>query len=225
MAEGGLRRGSITVVAECEPEKICPIWKDLQATGRVEAVVGLEALAMGAAGIPVGHPANLTEAFPRARDLNRVLGGIAITSFSAAVALGAIIFSAEIQLKAEYTTECAHAADLQGQLKNLNGNRLEMDRLRKEAPEEAGGLPLGRHKELVELASAIPDTLTLTSLVIGSDGGFEFEALIVGADFDPENTRLALARRGFVSATDKGWMYDAASGTLLVRGQYGEVRQ
>jgi hypothetical protein len=65
MAEAGLRRGSIVVVAEGEPERICPIWRELRATGRVEAIVDLEAFALGAARIPAGHPANLAEAFPR----------------------------------------------------------------------------------------------------------------------------------------------------------------
>jgi hypothetical protein len=99
-----------------------------------------------------------------------------------------------------------------------------MDRLRNEAPEGVGALPVGRHKELIGLAMAIPDAITLTSLVIGKDGGFELEALVVGADFDSENTRLSLARRGFTSAADRGWVYDAASGRLLVHGNYGEPR-
>jgi hypothetical protein len=40
-------------------------------------------------------------------------------------------------------------------------------------------------------------------------------------DFDSVNTRLALARCGFVSGANNGWVYDAGSGKLLVRGKFG----
>jgi hypothetical protein len=222
MAEAGLRRGSIVVVAEGEPERICPIWRELRATGRVEAIVDLEAFALGAARIPAGHPANLAEAFPRPRNLDRFLAAASMTSFSALLALGTAILGAGRHYRAEYTEDRARTALLEVRLKNLSGNQREMDRLRNEAPDGAGALPVGRHEELVRLASAIPDALTLTSLIIGRDGGFELEALAAGADFDPESARLLLARRGFASTTVGGWVYDTGSGRLLARGKYEE---
>ena len=68
--EAELRRGRIAVVANGEPERCCPIWPEIRATGRLEAVVGMEALAAAAVRIADSHPANLVGGFPRPRQLN-----------------------------------------------------------------------------------------------------------------------------------------------------------
>lgn len=224
MAESGLRRGSMVVIAHGEPEKSCPIWKDILASGRVEAVADLEAFAISAARIPAAHPANLVEAFPRPRELDRIFGAAAIIGFSAAAALGAIILNDWKHFAAEGLMVRARAAILQARLKHLGDNQKEMDRLRIETPDASATLPVGRHDALLRLAAAIPDALTLTSLEIGRDGSFELEALVVGERFEPENTRLSLERCGFAPVKDRGWVFDSKDGRLWVRGRYGESR-
>ncbi len=42
----GARRGGVLVVADGEPDRVCPIWTDLRETGRVEAVLDLDAFAL-----------------------------------------------------------------------------------------------------------------------------------------------------------------------------------
>jgi len=223
-AETGLRRGSIVVIAEGEPERTCPIWRDLRETGRVEAVLDLDAFASSAARIPTAHPGNLVEAFPRPRDLNRILVVTAIAGLSAAVGLGAAVFGERKQLRAEYETQRTRATDLEGRLRHLSHNQREMSHLRNEAPDGSGPRPVAMHEALAALAAAIPDALTLTSLTIGIDGGFELEAMVVGARFDSEDARRTLERSGFAPANDKGWVYDAGAARLWVRGKYGDAR-
>lgn len=224
MTEAGLKRGTVLVIADGALETSCPIWKDLRASGRVEAVVDLEVFALTAARIPVTHPANLIEAFPRPRELDRLLIAGAITGFSAAAVLSAITLSDGRQLRAEGEANRERAVKLEVRLNHLSDNQREMVRLRKEAPDIPGAMPVGRHNALLGLAAVIPDALTLTSLVIGRDGVFELEALVVGGDFELEDTRRALERCGFVPDREKGWAYDARAGRLRVRGQYGEAQ-
>jgi len=224
MAEAGPKRGGIVVIADGEPECICPIWKDIRASGRLEAVVGLEALALGAARIPAAHPANLVEAFPRPRELDRFLMAAGVASLAAAIALGALLIADAGRLRAVEAAAGARVAGLEVRLAALGENRKEMERLTREAPDGTGMLPTGRYDALVGLAAAIPDALTLASLTIAGDGRFVIEALVVGGNFDQEDTRVSLARCGFVASTDKGWVYDAGPRRLLVRGRYGEAK-
>ncbi len=224
MGEAELRRGSIVVIAEREPERFCPIWKDLKATGRVEVVMDIEAFALTAARMPSAHPANLVDAFPRPRDLDRFLVTAAITGFTAAMALGAVVLGDRKQLGFEDAAARVRAANLGARVAALSKNQREMARIQGEATDGAASLPVGRHDALVGLAVAIPEALTLTSLKIGGDGRFELEALVVGSDFDPQNARMSLERCGFVPMGDGGWAYAASSGRLVVRGKYGEPR-
>jgi hypothetical protein len=223
MADAGLRRGSILVIAEGDAERFCPIWKDLYASGRVEAVVDLEALALSAARIPSAHSANMVEAFPRPRDLDRYLAIAAVTGFSAAAAIGAATFQLCKQLRTEDGADSAHSASLQARLGRLGANKKEMAQLRNEAPDGSRPFASSRHDALVGLAAAIPDALTLTSLAIGGDGGFEIEAMVVG-DIDQEKTRQSFERFGFVPGKDKGWDYNVGTGRLSIQGNYHEVR-
>lgn len=184
--------------------------------------MNLDEFATSVAQIPWNHPANLVEAFPRPRNLDRFLAAAAIAGVSATVALGAISFGNGEQLRAGDAADHAQAANLELHLKQLNANQREMDRLRAEIPDGSGSLPVGRYEALIGLAAAIPDALTLTSLTIRREGEFELEARVVGADFDPEGTRQSLLRCGFGADTDRGWVYDVSSGRLLVRGKYSE---
>lgn len=220
MADPVIRRGSVFVIAEGQPEEVCPFWKDLRASGRLEAVVDLEAFAASASRIPPTHSANLVEAFPRPRELDRFLTAIAISGLSIAVALGSFTLADGNRHRAEIAAERKRAADLEGRLKALGVNRREMERLRDEAPDGSGSLPIARYQALIGLSETIPDALTLTSLAIGRDGGFELEGIVVGPDFEQEKVRASLARRGFISSADKGWSYDPGSGRLSVVGKY-----
>jgi hypothetical protein len=220
MADPAIRRGSVFVIAEGQPEEACPFWKDLRASGRLEAVVDLEAFAASASRIPPTHPANLVEAFPRPRELDRALTAIAVGGISVAMALGSLTLADGNRRREEIVAERKRAADLEGKVKALGVNKREMDRLRDEAPDGSGSLPFAWYQALVGLSEAIPDALTLTSLTIGRDGDFELEGIVVGPDFEQEKVRASLARRGFISSAGKGWSYDPGSGRLSVGGKY-----
>jgi hypothetical protein len=224
MADGELRRGTFIVIAEDDPKTICPIWGDLCGSGRVEAVMDMEEFASNAARIPIGHPANLVEAFPRPLELDRYLGSIALAGLISAAALIAVTISSARNYSAKEVLEGAHVRTLQSRIDELNRNKSEMVRLREEVPESPEST-IGGHDALVGLAAAVPDPLTLTSVAIGRDGKFDLEALVVGSGFNPEDTRQAFARYGFVPRAGDGWSLDAATGRLLVRGNYKGPQQ
>jgi hypothetical protein len=221
MAEAALRRGGIAVIADGEPKGLCPIWGEISASGRLETIVDMDALAESAALIPARHPANLAETFPRALRLDGCLVGGALLGTSAAIALGALDLGLSARLRSEGESYRMREASLGGRLEILAKNQAEMTALRKEAPEQHGYMQFGRHNALTGLAADVPDALTLTALSIGRDNSFEIEAIVVGTGFDPESLRLSLERRGFKPAGQDGWAFDAASGRLVVRGKYG----
>ena len=220
MAEADVRRGSIAVIAEGEPERHCPVWPEIRATGRLEAVAGMEALASNAARISWRHPANLVEGFPRPRQLNGCLAGAAVGCLAAATALSAGVPGQLRQLKAADSSESSRNLALTARLADLKRNQREMEALRNEPLAGAGLLQAGKHGALLGLAEAVPDALTVTSLTIDRENRFEIEAVAVGADFDPEETRKALARGGFKPEGAGGWQFNAASGKLSVSGRY-----
>jgi hypothetical protein len=221
MAEAALRRGGIAVIAEGEPKRLCPLWADICASGRLETIVNMDALAESAARIPAKHPANLAEAFPRALRLDRCLVGGALLGTSVAVTLGALDLGLSARLRSEGEAYRNREASLGNRLDILAKNQREMMELRKEAPEQHGYMQFGRHYALTGLAAEVPDALTLTTLSIGRDNSFEIDAIVVGTGFDPESLRSSLVRRGFRPAVQDGWAFDAASGRLVVRGKYG----
>ena len=225
MGEAVLKRGSMVVIAESEPERFCPIWKDLRTSGRVEVVVNLEAFALSAARIPTTHPANLADAFPRPRDLDRFLVAAAITGASVAMAFGAAVLEDRKKISSEDAADRARVTSLEVRANALGNNQREMARLRREAPDGPGSFPMGCYDALAGLAAALPDALTLTSLTIENDRHFELVALVIGTDFEPENTRISLERCGFAPMAEGGWTYDAGSARLVVRGRYGDPRQ
>ena len=216
-----IRRGAIAVVADGEPQRLCPVWGDIRASGRVESVVGIDELASGAARIRPSHPANLAESFPRPLCLDRYL-----LSASAAGALAALLFGVSglqcrARLSAERDALGAREALIDGRTAALERNRKEMAALRDQAPEDTGAAAPGKQGALVSLAAGIPDSLTLTGLSLGRDNSFEIGAIVVGVDFDPEGLRLTLERNGFRPLDQNGWAFDAGSGRLVIRGRYG----
>ena len=224
MSEAGLRRGGITVIADGDPGLICPIWGEMGSSGRVEAVLSLDALADSAARLKPSHPANLVEAFPRPRQLNRYLVGATAMGLTLAVASGASSLTLRRQLHTEDGASRGRTSALQGHLAALERNQGSMRRIREEMP-EGDGLPLAeRHDALAALAAAVPETVTLTSLTIARDSSFEIQAMVVGSGFDMEGFRAALNRGGFTWANPSGCSYDASSCRLLVSGRYGWSR-
>jgi hypothetical protein len=221
MAEVVLKRGSIAAISDGEPNLLCPIWGEIRASGRLETVVNMETLAASAAKIPVRHPANLAESFPTPINLNAHLAGVGSVAISVALALGVSAFHQQSSIRGEGAMIRAREQALESHLATLAKNLDEMSRLRKEVPNGVGSMLLGRHNALLGLAASVPDVLTLTSLSMGRDGSFEITAIVVGAGFEPENLRTSLERCGFKPASQNGWAYDAASGTIAVRGIYG----
>jgi len=221
MAEVAPRRGGIAVIADGEPKRMCPIWEEIKASRRLETVVNLDDLAEGATRIRATHPANIAEAFPRALRLDRYLAGGALLGVSVAITYGALDLGLNARLRAEGELNRRRLASLADRLADLARNQGEMTALRREAKEQPGFTQFGRRFALLGLSDAVPNALTLTALSIGRDNGFEIEAVVVGADFDPEGLRLALERKGFKPAEIGGWAFDAASGKLSVRGRYG----
>ena len=224
IAEAELRRGSIAVITEGEPERCCPVWPEIRATGRVEAVAGMDMLASNAARIGARHPGNLVEGFPRPRQLDQCLVGAAIGCLAAATALGAGVPGQLRQLKAVEATGSARVAALTAHLSDLRRNQGEMEALRNEASQGPGPMQVGRHGALLGLAEAVPDALTITSFSIDRDDHFEIEAIVVGSDFDPDGTKKALAHAGFRPEGASGWLFNSGSGRLSVSGRYAAPR-
>ncbi len=215
-ADAEFRRRSMIVVAAGDPAELCPLWGELRDSGRVEAVLGLEEFAAAAARLPRSHPANLLEGFPRKLSLDGCLAAAGIAGMLAAAALGAAAAVEAGRFDAARAAALARLGALRGRLLELEGNQREMARLREEAPEGLA-TPSSGHAALEALGSTIPDALTLTSFALGPDGHFRLEAMVVGPGFDPEGTRLALARSGLAPVAG-GWSYDPASGLLRVHG-------
>jgi hypothetical protein len=184
----------------------------------------LDALAAGVDRLPRSHPANLAEAFPVARDLDRCLVGALSASLAAALVLGMLLMAARRHLRSERAVIQTHEASLEDRLAALKRNQKEIDRLRGEAPADAGLTPISRHDALVELAAAVPDSLTLTSLVLSKDNGFVIEALVVSNGVDPESLRRAFERSGFNPDSHEGWILNAAAGRLSIHGRLGTPR-
>ncbi len=217
------RRSPVAVIADGDPAVLCPLWADLQASGRVSSVSTLESLAAAVLQIPFSHPANLVEAFPKARSLDLYLLATGLTGFAAAVALAASSVSERNALRADESASGVRARGMEERLVHLEANKVQMQRMASQIPDSPASSPR-RHASLVGLADAIPDSLTLTSLVIGPDGAFALEGLCVGTDFDAERVRKSLEAKGFVPADHGGWTYEGASGRLLVRGRLTEAR-
>jgi hypothetical protein len=218
IGDPGLRRSGVAVVAEGEPKKLCPLWGELQGSGRVAAVMDFDAFASAVARIPVRHPANLAEAFPRPLNLDRYLTSALAVGLCASLAMGALDLGVRRQIRAEQMAASAQATELEGRVSALRRNRSEMLRLESEFPGDSPTAHPSAHAALVGLAGVIPDAVTLTSLKVGSDGVFEIEAMVVGPTFDPEGMRRGMAAIGFEPDAREGWVYDAPSGRLAIRG-------
>jgi hypothetical protein len=224
MAEGELRRGGILVVAEGNREQSCPFWEELETAGRIESVVGLDAFADGALRLPRTHPANLVEAFPRPLELNRPIALAGVFGLAAALTIGVMALRDRQRAAAQIAAERLSVENLGQNLKVLERNQREMARLRNDAVAGLDSQATGRHEALVGLAAALPQAVTLTSLVIGRDGAFTLEAAVAGKEFESASARLAMAHCGFGPVGEKGWVYDPSGGRLIVEGNCREAR-
>jgi hypothetical protein len=223
MAEAELRRGPITVVAEGESGRSCPFWADLEGSGRIEAVLDLDALAECAVRLPASHPANLLESFPRPYNLDRLLVAAGATGLATAAFLAFLALMAQRAARAESAVARDGAAALAAEVATLEHNRAEMEELRREVP-EAGETPGGgRAQALRSLAEAVPDSVTLTALSIGRDEAFRLEGLVNVPDFDAEAARRQLAHSGFAPDAQGGWAFDAVTGRLSIHGILGKA--
>jgi hypothetical protein len=224
IGDPGLRRGGIAVIADGEPRRLCPLWGELHGSGRVAAVMDFDALASAVARIPTGHPANLAETFPRPLNLDRYLVPALMAGLCAALAIGALDLGVRRQLRSEDLADRARMAALEDRISGLTRNRSEMLRLESEFPGDGEAARRSTHDALVGLAGAVPDTVTLTSLELDRDGTFAIEAVVVGTPFDPDGLRHGMALVGFDPDSREGWIYDAKSGRLAIRGRIGGPR-
>ncbi len=224
IGDPGMRRGGIAVIADGEPKRLCPLWGELHASGRVAVVMDFDALASGVSRIPKRHPANLAEAFPRALNLDWYVASALAAGLCGALAMGALDLHTRRQIRSEDLADRARLAVLEDRITELGRNQREMLRLEGEFPGDADAAHHSTHDALVGLAVAIPDAVTLNSLELGLDGGFAIEAVVVGPSFDPEGLRRGLSLAGFEADAHEGWVYDAASGRLAIRGKLGGPR-
>lgn len=223
MAEAELRRGPLTIVAEGDSGRACPFWSDLEGSGRIEAVLDLDAFAECAARLPGSHPANLLEAFPRPYNLDRVLVAAGATGLATAALLASLALLVQRAARAESAVARDRAAALATEVATLEHNRAQMEELRREVP-EAGETPAGgRGSALRRLVDAVPDSMTLTALSIGRDEAFRIEGLVNVPEFDAEAARRQFAHSGFVPETPGGWAFDAATGRLSIHGILGKA--
>jgi hypothetical protein len=223
MGDGALRRGSIAVIAEGDPGHHCPQWDDIRRSGRVVAELNLDDLARGISRIPRTHPANLVEAFPRKRNLDPYLAGASCLCCLAMLALAPSVASQRRQMREDRDAIRTRTAALELRLAVLEKNREEIVRLRDMIPEAAEYPRSGMHETLQGLSAAIPDGLTLTSLLLRRNNGFELEAIVVGDGINPEGLRIAIEGCG-LHPDVRGWVFDAAAGRLSVHGKIGAPR-
>jgi hypothetical protein len=220
-AQPGPGRRGIVAIADGDPQQVCPQWEELRASGRIEAVVGMEEFAAAAGRMPASHPANLASSFPRRLDLDRGLTAGAAAFLAAALAFGTLAASDNGRLRRESEAGRARVEGMEARLNALESNKRQMARLMREAPEPAGRGTAGVHETLVGLAAAIPETLMLTSLDLRPGGEFEIGAEVVAPGFEQDGARQALASCGLRPSAGGGWSYDPAAGRLRVRGRWG----
>jgi len=210
----------IAVLAQGDPGKLCPTWLQVLESGRVERVFDLDDLAAAAASISRGHPANLAEAFPLARRMDPCLAWLAAAALISAVVLVAVALAAKDRAKADESAARGRMAVLERRLETLRSNRTEIENLRSQGQ---GGPPrenFHRAGELKALASGLPDAVTLTALTLGPGTAFRLEAKVRADAIRPSEIRDLLAGKGFACQSANGWVYDTASGTLVVLGLF-----
>jgi len=222
MADLGMRRGGIAIIAEGDPGSLCPLWEEIKSSGRVGVPVGLDELATAASRIPRGHPANLVETFPSPRDMDPCLAGAVAAGAAAALWLCTIGADVRRRLASEGAAIRSRQALLEERLSELARNQAEMERLRGDVPGDPRYTRFPRHLALTALAALIPEALTVTSLSIHSDNSFEIKAQVMGAGFDAGELRLELGRSCLRPDAGNGWSFNAASGRLEVRGRLGD---
>jgi hypothetical protein len=142
----------------------------------------------------------------------------------AALSMGGLAVRGRSQIKRERASTESRAAVLEGRLESLERNRAEMKRLRSEAPPEMEPLGPTRREAMLGLSAAIPDAVTLTSLVIRRDNTLEMEAMVLGTGFDAEAFRRAIEKMGISLAPSEGWTFNPSAGRLVIRGTLGSPR-
>jgi hypothetical protein len=220
--EGETRRVSVTVIAEGQPDEICPFWAELRDSGRISSVIGLDGLGAAAASLSPSHPANLAEVFPEARNLTVPLIFVGACGFALTLAF----FISAFQIGRLYARQAREDSEeerrLAERVETLEGNRARIERLKESSPDAFKAVESKRHPSLLALSAAVPPSLVLTSLAVGEDGIFELEGRVVERDFDAEGARRTLSRAGFVPASG-GWSFDKATGRLVIRGALAEA--
>lgn len=219
-AEVAPSRGFITVVAQGEPANLCPIWGQIRGSGTVAHVLGLDDFAECAAQVPVGHPANLLEPFPQPRNMDRFLACVFVTGLLAASAFAYGAVEGKQRAERDESGEAVEITSLATRLRGLRSNHVEIDRLKGQLP--GGPLPQGFEpaRAMRQLASALPESVTLSRLTLGSAGGFRIEAYVVADNFKSDEARRQFSNAGFGPRSGDGWAYESIAGTLVVCGTF-----
>ena len=220
--EGGQRGGKIVVITDGEPEEMCPIWKELGSSARIDRFLGLDALSAAASKLATRHPANLVSGFPRPFNMDRCLSAVSMSALLSAVLMGVSLRGSANDLKGSEREALNQASGLKARAANLEANSEEMAALRREAPDAPAFVAADKAPALRALAEAIPDSLTLTRLVMTKEDLFEMEAILVGGSFDPDGVRRSLAQCGFLAGGGGDWAYDPVARRLYVRGKFAE---
>lgn len=215
-----LRRGLIKILAQGKPEQVCPIWEEINRSGRVSSIVDLDALAAGAETLSPRHPGNLSKSFSQHGSVSFYVWILGIAALIATALLGTADVRGKQQLRAEEGSNEAQVADEQLHLAELKRNQAVMGRLQRELPTRLNYNAANRYAALASLSKALPDYLTLKSVSMVGQGSFELEAIVSVKDFDPEDTRKRLESEGFETDAKKGCVFDPAFSSLLVRGTF-----
>lgn len=217
--------GGIIVISDGDPARCCPLWNDLQASGKVKTVLGIDEFADYAAKIPVNHPANLLEAFPFPRVLDRYLASIMVIGIAVCAILGGIALNESRRFQGVEKTAQRQIAELKVRLDGLKRNQREMLVLRSQVLNSSKLVPISKQTVLTALASAVPESTFLTSISIGRNGSFVVDALVYREGFNPERAREGFKNNGFSLNKDDGWIFDNRNATLHIDGQFAERMQ
>jgi len=219
--DGASRRGPVTVVAEGGSEEACPFWARLRQSGRIEAVLDLDGLADRAAQIPIRHPGNLAEAFPRPLRLDRHLAGLSFVSAVVVVLMVLSGLAQERTYRQEEPRRAERLASLDLNLAALRRNQAEMAALQAEDLTGEVASPRDRAAALRSLAAAWPDPLTLTRLSLGPQEAFRLAATVNNPGFDAAGLADLVAGAGLVAAPKDGSTFDSAKGEVEIHGVLG----
>lgn len=155
-----------------------------------------------------GYSANLWESFPVPFPLGKLLRGGAMMLAVCAAVFAILWFLESKNANANNASTAALIGNLSQQRDRYNANKGEIDRLNATVGSAGndlrGEMPRGRAQALRALATAVPETFTITRFVLSPENSVEAQFLRITDNATPEALTREWQRVGFTwNAEDK----------------------